>query len=195
MRNDFIKSIKVKNNLKKNRNVYSLQEKISKKMKVLIDAEEISKKIQEMAYQIALDYRGKTFALVCVEYGARDFYNLLVDNLHSLGITNFYQGAVKIERSATKTTNDRREPKFHFESGILCDKNKLKNLHILIIDDQISTGKTFELLKERYSNALSIELAALIVKSKAKKRLESIKYHSFLLKSRKRKSSRFWNGL
>lgn len=52
-------------------------------------------------------------------------------------MTNFYQGEVKVERGATKTTEDREQAKFHFESGIACDKNKLSQLHILIVDDQI----------------------------------------------------------
>ena len=138
-----------------------------------------------MAEQIALDYRNKKLALVCVEFGGREFYNLLLDNLNSLGIKNLYQGSVKVERGATKTTEDRIEPKFHFEAGIVSDKKELKDKHLLLVDDQISSGKTFEFLKERYSNALSVELATLIVKSAAREKMDSIKYHSFYIKSRK----------
>jgi len=184
MRNDFVESLCIKENLKRTRNIYSVQEKVNKCMKVLIDADEISRKIQEMSEQIAKDYRGKKLALVCVEFGGKDFYNLLIDNLHSLGITNCFQGSVKIERGATKTSEDRIEPKFHFEAGIVDDKSNLNNMHVLIVDDQISSGKTFDFLRERYSNALSVELATLIVKSKAQKRLDDIRYHSFFIKSR-----------
>ena len=88
-----------------------------------------------------------------------------------------------MERGATKVSNDREDPKFYFEAGIVCDKNKLKNLHLLIVDDQISSGATFDFLKKRYSEALSVELATLIVKSKAQKRLDDIKYYSYYIKS------------
>ncbi len=58
-----------------------------------------------------------------------------------------------MERGATKTTEDRIEPKFHFEAGIVSDKKELKDKHLLLVDDQISSGKTFEFLKERYSRS------------------------------------------
>ena len=183
MRNQFLESICVNKNLKETRNIYPTQQKLNPHRKVLITSEQLSKSIQEMAKKIAKDYKNKPLGLVCVEYGGREFYNLLIDNLRSLGITNFFQGAVKMERGATKVSNDRLEPKFHFESGIICDKNKLKNVHLLIIDDQISSGATFDFLKERYSDALSVELATLIVKSQAQKRLDDIKYYSYYIKS------------
>ncbi len=186
MRNEFVESLRVNKNLNRTRNVYPISEPLSPKLKKIISAEEISASIQLMAEQIAKDYQGKNLALVCVEFGGKPFYNLLIDNLHSLGITNFYQGSVKMERGATKTTEDRTEAKFHFEGGIICDKNKLKDVHVLIVDDQISSGKTFDYLKERYSIAKSVELATFIVKTAAKKRLNDIKYYSFLIPSRNR---------
>ncbi len=183
MKNQFLASIRVNKNLKATRNIYPTQIKLHPHRKAIITSEQLSKSIQEMAKKIAEDYKDKPLGLVCVEYGGREFYNLLVDNLNSLGITKFFQGAVKMERGATRVSNDRLEPKFHFESGIICDKNKLKNVHLLIVDDQISSGATFDFLKERYSDALSVELATLIVKSQAQKRLDDIKYYSYYIKS------------
>ena len=138
MKNQFLESIRVNKNLKATRTIYPIQIKLDPHRKVVITSEQISRSTQEMARKIAEDYRDKPLGLVCVEYGGREFYNLLIDNLNSLGISNFFQGAVKMERGATKISNDRLEPKFHFEAGIVCDKNKLKNIHLLIVDDQIS---------------------------------------------------------
>ena len=128
MKNQFLESIRVNKNLKVTRNIYPIQIKLDPHRKVVITSEQISRSTQEMARKIAEDYRDKPLGLVCVEYGGREFYNLLIDNLNSLGVNNFFQGAVKMERGATKISNDRLEPKFHFETGILCDKNKLKNI-------------------------------------------------------------------
>ena len=50
---------------------------------------------------------------------------------------------------------------FFINSGIICDKSKLKDMHVLIVDDQISSGKTFDYLKERYSITEQIELLVL----------------------------------
>ena len=181
MQSDFRESLRIRQNTKRTRNI---DKKMGKHMKVLIGADEISRRVQVMAEQIAKDYKNKPLALICVEFGGRDFYNLLIDNLHSLGITDFFQGSVKVGRGASKASGERITSIFHFESGILCDKNKLKNMHLLIVDDQISSGKSFDLLKSRYGDALSVELATLIVKSMAQKRLRDIKYYSFFIKSR-----------
>ena len=185
MKSDFYKRIRVNPNVKKTRNIYNIQKKISKNMNILLTTEQISKSVQEMAKKIAIDYRNKPLAIVCVDYGGREFYNLLVDNLNSLGITNFFQGAVKVERAVTaKTTADREKPKFHYESGIICDFKKLKQVHLLLVDDQMGTGKTYDFLKERYSAAQSVELATLIVRDLAKNKLNDIKYYSFYMKIR-----------
>lgn len=185
MRSDFYERIRSNPNLKKQKNIYNIQKKISKNMKVLITSEEISKSVQTLAEKIAIDYQNKPLAIVCVDYGGREFYNLLIDNLHSLGVTNFFQGAVKVERAVTaKTTTDREKPKFHYESGIICDRKKLKQINLLIVDDQMGTGKTYDFLKERYSAAQSVELATLIVRDLAKNKLNDIKYYSFYMKLR-----------
>ena len=72
-----------------------------------------------------------------------------------------------------KRYGDLLEPKFHFESGILCDKKLLKKLHLLIVDDQISSGKTFDLLKNRYLNiVIEIEINIRILKLKTKNNIQ-----------------------
>ena len=183
MRKDFVDSLRIKRNLKETGKIYPEIGEISAKLKAFYKTEEVSRRIQEMAKQIAEDYKGKQLAIVCVEYGGRPLYNLLIDNLNSLGINNFYQGSVKLEIDATKKTEDRLEPKFHFESGIVSDLNKLQGINVLIVDDQINSGRTYDFLRERYANASSIELATLIVKGKARKRMQDIKYYGFSTKS------------
>lgn len=196
MKSDFYERIRINPNLKKQRNIYNIQKKISQNMNVLITPEEISKSVQTLAEKIAIDYQDKQLAIVCVDYGGREFYNLLIDNLHSLGVTNFFQGAVKVERAVTaKTITDREKPKFHYESGIICDLKKLKQVHLLIVDDQMGTGKTYDFLKERYSVAQSVELVALIVRDLSKHRLNDIKYYSFYRKLRIQSNCWFWYGL
>ena len=181
--NKFKNSLKVQISSKETRETYPEAGKDAAKLRAFYESDEVTRKIQEMAMKISEDYMGKPLALVCVEYGGRPLYNLLVDNLHSLGITNFYQGSVKVEIDATKKSEDRIEPKFHFESGIVSDLNKLDNMNLVIVDDQINSGRTFDFLRERYKNASSVELATLIVKGKAKKRMDDIKYYGFYTKS------------
>ncbi len=183
MRRDFVNSLRIRKNSKETRQLYPTSGVESAKLKAFYNSEEVSRCIQNMARKIVEDYKGKQLAIICVDYGGRPLYNLLLDNLHSLGLTDFYQGSVKLEIDATKKTGDRSEPKFHFETGIVSDLNNLKNIDILIVDDQINSGKSFDFLKERYQNASSVELATLIVKGKARKRLEDIKYYGFSTKS------------
>ena len=169
--NKFKNSLKVQISSKETRETYPEAGKDAAKLRAFYESDDVTKRIQEIAMKISEDYKG------------RPLYNLLVDNLHSLGITNFYQGSVKVEIDATKKSEDRIEPKFHFESGIVSDLNKLNNMNLVIVDDQINSGRTFDFLRERYKKASSVELATLIVKGKAKKRMNDIKYYGFYTKS------------
>ena len=193
MKNDFIKGLQVSNNLNKSRNIYNTHEK--PKLKERITKEEINKAVQEMAQKIAIDYKDKPLAIICVERGANPFYELLLDNLHCFGIPSPITGTVKMTRGATKATDDLEVAQFCSESKTFRNENELKNVHVLIVDDQISSGTTFDFLKQHYSKALSVELATLIVKSAARNILPEIKYYSFIMPSRKIQKCWFWYGL
>lgn len=156
--------------------------KDSQTLKQLLSNEELAIIVQEMAQQIVDDYRNQNVALVCVDYGARPFYNLLVDNVRALGKKDIFQGYVRVQTDATKKDGEKEKSRFVYESGILCDKNKLKQTHVIFVDDQINKGRTWDLIKKRYSDALSVELASLIVRPNAKKRMKTndVKYYGII---------------
>lgn len=183
--NNFRNSLVVNKN-----NNHKFSNESSKKLRKLLSVRELSYIIQEMAESIIRDYKGKQVGFICVETGARPFYNFLLEYLGTKGLEGYYIGSVKIETDSTKKNNqERKVSKFHDESGILLDKKKLRKTHLIVIDDQINQGRTWDLIKQRYSDALSVELAALVILPDAIPRLKQhdVKYAGFIFDSQNSK--------
>jgi hypoxanthine phosphoribosyltransferase len=119
-------------------------------LEILIPAEKIAKRVEELGKEISRDYRGKTVHLVCVLKGA---YTFLADlarameipvTLDFLAVSSYNQG--------TSTSGEVRLTKDLDTS--------LEGMDVLVVEDIADTGLTlrylYNMLKARRPNSLKV---------------------------------------
>jgi hypoxanthine phosphoribosyltransferase len=107
-------------------------------MEVLIPADKIQKRIDELAAQIMRDYDGKPVTIVGVLTGSLMFLADLMRRI-SLPLRIALIQASSYRGSATTPGE------LHVQSDLLPD---LSGRHVLVLDDILDTGKTLAHLKE-----------------------------------------------
>ncbi|MBX7058959.1 MAG: hypoxanthine phosphoribosyltransferase [Leptospirales bacterium] len=140
---------------------------------VLISSAAVAARINEMAQTIAADYAGKALTLVGILKGAFVFLAdlsrrlplpLWIDfiEVSSYGAAASSSGAVKLVRDLS-----------HDPAG----------RHILLVEDIVDTGLTMHYLYDmfRARGALSVEAAALLVRSGKRSGLPGLRYTGFEL--------------
>lgn len=106
-------------------------------LEVLLDAETIAPRVRELAAQISADYRGRPLRLVGILKGAWVFLADLVRHLDlevtvdflsiaSYGNNSYASGAVRITKDLDQS---------------------IEGLDVLIVEDILDTGQTFEYLR------------------------------------------------
>lgn len=125
-------------------------------MKVLLSADEIQRRVAEMARQIAADYRGQSITIVGVLTGCVIFLADLVRHLDlplRIGLlqASSYRGAT------TSPGALRVQPE------LLPD---LRGRHVLLLDDILDTGQTLAYLRDHLQNlgVASLRIAVLLRK-------------------------------
>ena len=139
--------------------------------RVLITAEEISKKLVEMGAAISADYVGKDLLLVGVLKGA---FIVMADLARHIELpVQFDFMAVSSYGAATKTSGVVR---------ILKDLDEeIADRHVLIVEDIIDSGLTLHYLMRnlRVRHPASLTLAALLIKDEIERPPIEIKYEGF----------------
>ncbi len=105
--------------------------------RVLINADEIQKRVQELADQISNDYRGQRLYMVGILKGAFIFMADLTRALSIPHIVDFMalsSYGKSTESGAVRILMDLREP--------------IENQHVLIIEDIVDTGHTLKYLHQ-----------------------------------------------
>jgi hypoxanthine phosphoribosyltransferase len=107
-------------------------------MKVLLSADDIQRRVAEMARQIAEDYRGRSVTIVGVLTGCLMFLADLVRHLDlplRIGLlqASSYRGAATTPGA------------LHIQPELLPD---LRGRHVLLLDDILDTGQTLAYLRE-----------------------------------------------
>jgi len=106
-------------------------------LEILLDAETIARRVRELAAQISADYRGRPLRLVGILKGAWVFladlvrqlpFEVTVDfiSIESYGNNSTTTGAVKITKDLDRS---------------------IEGLDVLIVEDILDTGHTFEYLR------------------------------------------------
>ncbi len=108
-------------------------------MEILIPAEEIQKRVKELAQRIALDYRGLPLTIVGVLTGSVMFVADLVRHMDIALRLGFIQASSY--RGTTTTPGDLR-----VDPALMPD---LSGRHVLLLDDILDTGHTLVALTER----------------------------------------------
>lgn len=139
--------------------------------KVLISAEDIASKLEEMGKAISEDYRGKNLLMVGVLKGA---FIVMADLARHVDLpVEFDFMAVSSYGAATQTSGVVR---------ILKDLDQeIADRHVLIVEDIIDSGLTLNyLLKSlRVRRPASLEVAALLIKEGIQRVPLEVRYSGF----------------
>ncbi len=128
---------------------------------ILISAEQLQKRVQELARQISEHYRGKTLHAVCVLDDAFMFMADLVRSLDIPVICGFVKP--RLNESPTRTG---QLLQIFFSPEI-----DVKAQHVLLVEALISTGVTAEFLMRNLTarGAASVKLVTLLDKQVARR--------------------------
>ncbi len=142
-------------------------------VKPLIGADELARRIAELAAQITEDYAGRSLVLLCVLKGSFVFAADLARSIslpvrcEFLGVRSY--GDDTKSSGVVQITQDLTRP--------------VEGDHILIVEDIVDTGLTLSYLREqiRSRNPASIKVAALLHKPARMQRKVEIDYLGFTI--------------
>lgn len=126
------------------------------KVKVLIDEETLTKRIQELAEQIMQDYKNKPITLICILKGSIYFTTELSKRI---------KNEVELEFIRVSSYGSSTESSGEIDLKLGLDKS-IAQKDVIIIEDIIDTGRTLSYLKDylKSQNPNSVKLAALLDK-------------------------------
>jgi hypoxanthine phosphoribosyltransferase len=138
--------------------------------RVLLSAEQINKRVQEMARQIANDFRGKTVHVVGVMENGFIFMADLVRELDLPVVCQFVKAESK---EANSTTTE-----IFFSTEL-----EVKSQHVLLVEALVQSGVTSEFLIRNLlgRGAASVKLAVLLDKQSARRVSLQPDYFGFLM--------------
>ena len=140
------------------------------KLKVIIPAEQIEKRVREMARQISDDYRGKTVHVLGVLESGFVFLADLVREMEGPVICQF------IKPKYGDRAGDRQEIFFSHDLDI-------RGQHVLVVEGLVHSGVTADFLMNdlRGRGAASVKLAALLDRPSARRVQLQPDYFGFLV--------------
>jgi hypoxanthine phosphoribosyltransferase len=140
------------------------------KLKVIIPAEQIEKRVREMARQISDDYRGKTVHVLGVLEGGFVFLADLVREMEGPVICQFIK---------PKYSDKASDPQEIFFSHDL----EIRGQHVLLVEGLVHSGVTADFLMNdlRGRGAASVKLATLLDRPSARRVQLQPDYFGFLV--------------
>lgn len=147
------------------------------RIKVLIDEEKLSKRVEELAIEISNDYNNKEIILVCILKGAVYFaVDLSKKITNSEVILDFMK--VSSYGSATESSG-KVELKIDLSSDI-------EGKNVIIIEDILDTGYTldylYDYLKEK--NPKSLKICVLLDKKERREKNIKVDYTGFEIENK-----------
>jgi len=141
--------------------------------KVLIGPEDLRRRTEELARQIAADYADKDLVLICVLKGAIMFLTDLMKALHRPLEVDFM--AVSSYGASTQSTGVVRLTKDLDMS--------IEGRHVLIVEDIIDSGRTLQYLTEilRLRHPASLRICALLDKRERREVDVPVDYVGFVI--------------
>jgi len=138
--------------------------------RVLLSADQIKKRVQEMARQISADFQGKTLYVVCVLENGFIFMADLVRDLEVQVVCQFVKPQFKDTNPSTT--------EIFFSPEI-----NVQGQHVLLIETLVQSGITSEfLMRNLYGRgAATVKLAALLDKQSARRVPLQPDYFGFLM--------------
>ncbi|MGH9532825.1 MAG: phosphoribosyltransferase [Terriglobales bacterium] len=141
----------------------------TKSLKVIATAEQIHKRIAELARQISQDYRGKTLYAVAV---LEDSFIFMADLVRALEVPVVCQFLKPEEHSMGETTEIRYSPEVHVEGK-----------DVLLLEGLVKSGITAEFLMRNMTGrgAASVKLATFLDKQSERRISLQPDYFGFLV--------------
>ena len=143
---------------------------------ILVPAEDLARRVKEMAAEVSRDYAGKDLVLICVLKGAVFFLADLMRHLEVPCEVDFM--AVSSYGSATKSSGVVR---------ILKDLDAvIEDRDVLIVEDIVDSGLTLQYLLRNLAgrNPRSLEVCALLIKPERREVELQAKYVGFEIPDR-----------
>ena len=140
-----------------------------KNLKVIASADQIQKRIAELAKQIGQDYHGKTLYAVGV---LEDSFVFMADLVRALDVPVVCQFLKPHQHAAGETTEIRYSPEVHVEGQ-----------HVLLLEGLVKSGITAEYLMHNMTGrgAKSVKLAAFLDKQSERRISLQPDYFGFLV--------------
>ena len=138
--------------------------------KPLFTAEQINKRVRELAVDISIDYRGKEILSVGILRGAFMFFSDIVKHIQVPMNIDFLTASSYIK---TQTSG---EIKIHADL-----RENIKGKHVLLIEDIVDTGLTLKYVYDRLleRNPASLKICTLLDKRSRRKTEIHLDYIGF----------------
>src|SRR5215467_4671822 len=138
--------------------------------RILLTAEQLRKRVQEMARQISADFKGKTLYVVCILENGFVFMADLVRELEIPVVCQFVKPQFKDTNPSTT--------EIFFSPEV-----DVQNHHVLLVEALVQSGITSEFLMRHLASrgAASVKLAVLLDKQSARRVPLQPDYFGFLM--------------
>jgi hypoxanthine phosphoribosyltransferase len=135
--------------------------KTQNQLEILLNAEMVTQRVRELAAQISADYRGRPLRLVGILKGAWMFLADLIRHMDLEDVSVDFLGVASYGRS-TKSSGEARITKDLDQS--------IEGLDVLIVEDILDTGETFNYLQEILTARQPKSLKAVVLLDKPTRR-------------------------
>ena len=135
--------------------------KTQNQLEILLNAEMVTQRVRELAAQISADYRGRPLRLVGILKGAWMFLADLIRHMDLEDVSVDFLGVASYGRS-TKSSGEARITKDLDQS--------IEGLDVLIVEDILDTGETFNYLQEILTARQPKSLKAVVLLDKPSRR-------------------------
>jgi hypoxanthine phosphoribosyltransferase len=132
-------------------------------LEMLLDAEMVARRVCELGAQISADYRGRPLRLVGILKGAWMFLADLIRHLDLEDVSVDFLGVASYGRS-TKSSGEAKITKDLDQS--------IEGLDVLIVEDILDTGETFNYLQEILTARRPKSLKAVVLLDKPSRRTQ-----------------------
>lgn len=148
------------------------------KTRILYPKAKVAKRINELAEDIAKDYKGENPLLIGILNGTFIFMSDLIRALYKAGLD--------AEIDFLSVSSYTREDTYSGNSRVIADiRKEIRDRHVLIVEDIIDTGHTLQFIRNHLLSKRPKSLKTVVLLDKIKKRQVSVPvdYIGFTMKS------------
>ena len=147
------------------------------KLKVLISEEKLSKRIEEMAKEISVDYNNEEIVLICILKGAVYFAVDLSKKITNIPIT------LDFMKASSYGNNKETSGKVKLELDL---GTNIENKNVIIVEDIVDSGYTLNYLYNYLieKNPKTLKICVLLDKKERRKKNIKVDYTGFEIENK-----------